>query len=212
MFQGATESVFYVYLKRIVKKIWEFLSLKMARNIINKLFQDQKALFPEDQFVSMKDWKELVSRLDHIQVQTESNQEKMNLLYSKVTQWLNRAREKIDAVSKAQREMDLTVKDMFKTWEEKLLNWVQPEQRKEDQKRIMSLMSRHSQFIQSYNQQIDAVKNALSKNEYQVYQLLEQMRSIRAEMGLLSRKGSLKTKAPTADFNKESSPHFDLFS
>lgn len=185
----------------------------MARKIIDKLFQSQKAHFPEEQFVSMKDWKDLVSRLDQIQMQVESGQEKMNSMYSKITQWLNRTREKIEAVSKAQREMDAESKDMFKKWEEKLLNLVQPEQRKDDQKRIMSLMRSHSQFIQSYSKQIDTVKNAVSKNEYQVYQLLEQMRGIRVEMGLIGRERSVNTKDLTEeDFDRESSSPLDLFS
>lgn len=161
----------------------------MARKIIDQLFPKQNNLSSgvDNDFVSLKDWKILVSRLDRTQSQVESCNEKMDIMYSKVMQWLRRVREKIDAVSKNQEEMNSITTKMFKDWEQKLLDWVQPEQRKEDQKRVMSLMQRHSQFIQSYNKQIDTVKNAVSKNEYQVYQLLEQMRTIRVEMDLISR-------------------------
>ena len=161
----------------------------MARKIIDQLFQNQGDASKEEgnTFVSLKDWKILVSRMDHTQTQVESCNEKMNLMYSKVMQWLSRIREKLDAVSKTQKEMDSETKQMFQQWEEKILNWVQPEKRKEDQMRIMNLMQRHSQFIQSYDKQIDSVKSALSKSEYQVYQLLEQIRTIRVEMDLINR-------------------------
>ena len=83
-------------------------------------------------------------------------------------QWLNRIREKLETVSKTQKEMDLETKKTFKLLEEKVLNWVQPDKRKEEQRRVMGLMQRHSQFIQSYDKQIHSVKGALSKNEYQI--------------------------------------------
>ena len=168
----------------------------MPRKIIDQLFpkQDDLSKKEESKFVSLKDWKILVSRLDRMQAQVESCNEKMGVMYSKVMQWLSRVREKLDAVSKNQNEMDSRTKQMFKDWKKKLFDWVQPEQRKEDQKRVMDLMQRHSQFIQSYSKQIDEVKNAVSKNEYQVYQLLEQMRTIRVEMDLINRSQQMTGK------------------
>ncbi len=137
-------------------------------------------------FVSVKDWKTLISRLDRIQAQVESCNEKADVLYSRVMKWLGRMKEKLSTVSKTQQELDSTTKQAFKQWEEKILNWVQPDQRKEDQRKIMDLMHHHSQFIQSYDQQMDSVKKALSKNEYQLYQLLEQMRTVRVEIDLMN--------------------------
>ena len=161
----------------------------MARKIVGKLFEKHPDSSEEEksQFVSLKDWKDLVSRLDRTQTQVELCNEKMRLTYSKVMQWLSRVREKMDTVSKSQKEMDVMTKEMFEQWEKKMLDWVQPEQRKEDQRRVMDLMHRHSQFIQSYTKQLDAVKKSVSKNEYQVYQLLEQMRTVRVEMDLINR-------------------------
>ena len=173
----------------------------MARKIIDQLFprkNDSSVTKEENKFVSLKEWKILVSRLDHTQAQIDTCSEKVNVMYSKVMQWFSRVRERLDAVSKNQKEMDLVTKQMFKEWEEKLLNLVQPEQRKEDQKRVMDLMQRHSQFIQSYSQQIDAVKKAVSKNEYQVYQLLEQMRTIRVEMELINRSYQMAEKGSSS--------------
>ena len=168
----------------------------MARKIIDQLFSNQKDVSNEEgnKFVSLKDWKALMFRLDHTQAQVESCNEKMNLMYSKVMQWLSRVREKLDAVSKNQEEMNSMTKQTFREWEKKLLDWVQPEQRKDDQKRVMDLMQRHSQFIQSYSKQIDSVKSAVSKNEYQVYQLLEQMRTVRVEMDLINRSQQINRK------------------
>ncbi len=180
----------------------------MARKIMDQLFPRQNNLSTteeENKFVSLKEWKTLVSRLDRTQAQVETCNEKMSVMYSKVMQWLSRVREKLDAVSKNQKEMDSTTKQMFKDWEEKLFNLVQPEQRKEDQKRVMDLMQRHSQFIQSYSQQIDAVKNAVSKNEYQVYQLLEQMRTMRIEMELINRSYQMAEKRSSANVGSFSS-------
>ena len=111
-------------------------------------------------------------------------------------------------MSKAQESADREAKKVFKTWEEKILNWVQPEQRKEDQRKVMDLMSRHSQFIQSYDKQIDSVKKALSKNEYQLYQLLEQIKTVRVEMDMLNRHQSSDVRSspysshsPSSDLN-----------
>lgn len=186
----------------------------MSRKIIDKLFQNQKALPPEEnQFVSMKDWKAMVSRLESVQAQVGSCNEKISFMYSKVMRWLNQVREKTDKISKIQKEMDSATKNMFKEWEKKLVNFVQPEQRKEDQKRVMDLMRRHSQFIQSYSKQINSIQSALSKNEYQVYQLLEQMRSVRVEIDLINREKRTKKKFPSFTLQEEeASLYSDLFS
>ncbi len=183
----------------------------MARKIIDKLFPHQSVLSEESHLVSMKDWKDLVSRVDHIQTQIESNHETINAIYSKVSKWMELMRDKINAVSNTQAEMDSATKNMFKEWEAKLLNWVQPEQRKEDQRRIMDLMRRHSQFIQSYSLQIDSVKKTLSKNEYQMYQLLEQMRSMRIELDFINSE-KRNTKARNSGSNQEVGSYSDLFS
>lgn len=182
----------------------------MARKIIDQLFPNQKDASAEEEnkFVSLKDWKVLISRLDCTQVQVESCNEKMRLMHSKVMQWLSRVREKLDAVSKNQEEMDSMTKEMFRQWEEKLLNWVQPEQRKEDQKRVMDLMQRHSQFIQSYSKQIDAVKNVVSKNEYQLFQLLEQMRTVRVEIDLINRNQQINRNNSSSNPGLYSSAEF----
>ena len=160
----------------------------MARKIIDKLFEkaEESSIGKKDPVISLEDWKNVVSRLDRTQIQVEACQEKMNLMYSKVMQWLNRIREKLETVSKTQKEMDLETKKTFKLLEEKVLHWVQPDKRKEEQRRVMDLMQRHSQFIQSYDKQIHSIKGALSKNEYQIYQLLEQIRVMRIEMNLMN--------------------------
>ena len=160
----------------------------MARKIIDKLFAkaEESSAEKSDLFISLEDWKNVVSRLDRTQVQVETCQEKMNLMYSKVMQWLNRIREKLETVSKTQKEMDFETKKTFKLLEEKVLNWVQPDKRKEEQRRVMDLMQRHSQFIQSYDKQVHSIKGTLSKNEYQIYQLLEQIRVVRIEMNLMN--------------------------
>lgn len=160
----------------------------MARKIVDKLFEkvEESSTEKNDHFISLEDWKNVVSRLDRTQIQVEACQEKMNLMYSKVMQWLNLIREKLETVSKTQKEMDLETKNTFKLLEEKVLNWVQPDKRKEEQRRVMGLMQRHSQFIQSYDKQVHSIKGALSKNEYQIYQLLEQIRVMRIEMNLMN--------------------------
>lgn len=160
----------------------------MARKIIDKLFEKEKesSIGKKGPIISLEDWKNVVSRLDRTQIQVEACQEKMNLMYSKVMQWLNRIREKLEVVSKTQKEMDLETKKTFQGLEEKVLNWVQPDKRKEEQRRVMDLMQRHSQFIQSYDKQINSIKGSLSKNEYQIYQLLEQIRVMRIEMNLMN--------------------------
>ena len=161
----------------------------MSRKIIDKLFPVSKDSSQEEEntFVSIKEWKILVSRLDLMQSQVRSGNEKMNLMYSKMMYWLNCVRKKLEAVSKTQKETDLETKKLLKTWTEKIQDLVQPEKRKEDQRKVMDLMQRHSQFIQSYDKQIGVVKKALSKNEYQLYQLLEQIRTLRVEMDILNR-------------------------
>ncbi len=170
----------------------------MARKIIDQLFKEPGGLSSESKqqeateeamFVSMKDWKILMSRLDNTQAQVSSCDEKVNFMYSKVMKWLGQVREKLSAVSKMQAEADSHLKQNFKAWEKRVLDWVQPHQRKEDQRKVMDLMHRHSQFIQSYDKQVDAVKKALSKNEYEIYRVLEQMRTLRVEMDLINREG-----------------------
>ena len=177
----------------------------MGRKIIDQLFQSQpdSSRVEENQFVSIKDWKALVSRLDHTQAQVHSCNEKMSLMYSKVMYWLSCVRKKLEVVSKTQEETDVETKKLFKQLEEKVMNWVQPEQRKEDQRRVMDLMQRHSQFIQSYDKQIDSVKKTLSKNEYQLYQLLEQIRTLRVEMDILNRHQTSASSLPSSHLNRE---------
>ncbi len=180
----------------------------MARKIIDKLFPSQKNSSPKEDshvmYVSFKDWKDLVSRLDRTQVQVEACNEKMDLIYSKVMKWLGRTREKLSSLSETQKELDSTTKQTFKKWEEKILSWVQPEMRKEDQRRVMDLMRRNSQFVQSYGKEMDSLKKALSKNEYQLYQLLEQMRTVRIEMDLVNRQQTTSQTRPTSSHLKES--------
>ena len=167
----------------------------MARKIVDKLFKkaEESSTEKPDHFISLEDWKNVVSRLDRTQIQVETCQEKMNLMYSKVMQWLNCIREKLETVSKTQKEMDSETKKTFKLLEEKVLNWVQPDKRKEEQRRVMDLMQRHSQFIQSYDKQVNSIKGTLSKNEYQIYQLLEQIRVMRIEMNLSQQQNAPST-------------------
>ena len=170
----------------------------MARKIIDKLFEKAESSSKEkkDWCISLEDWKAVVSRLDHTQIQVRSCQEKMNLMYSKVMKWLGCIRERLENVSKTQKEMDLETKKTFKLLEEKVVNWVQPDKKKEEQRRVMDLMQRHSQFIQSYDKQINSIKGALSKNEYQIYQLLEQIRVLRIEMNLMDQQKKADDSPP----------------
>ena len=166
----------------------------MARKIIDKLFKEPGGVGlcsdseqKEAMFVSMKDWKTLMSRVDSTQAQVSACDEKVNFMYGKVMKWLGQIREKLSAVSKMQAEADASLKQNFRAWEKRVLDWVQPHQRKEDQRKVMDLMHRHSQFIQSYDKQVDTVKKALSKNEYEIYRALEQMRTMRVELDLINR-------------------------
>ena len=163
----------------------------MARKIIDTLFSrsENVSLKENDNtmYISLKDWKALMSRLDRTEGQVKACNEKLDLIYSKVMKWLSRIREKLSSLSETQKDLDSTTKQVFKEWEEKILSWVQPEQRKEDHRKFMDLMDRNSQFIQSYGKEVDSIKKALSKNEYQLYQLLEQMRTVRIEMDLINR-------------------------
>ena len=183
----------------------------MARKVIDKLFKHQeKASLKENNdtmYVSLKDWKTLVSRLDRTQAQVDSCNEKMDFIYSKVMKWLSRIREKLSTISETQKELDSSTKQTFKKWEEKILSWVQPEQRKEDQRKVMDLMHRNSQFIQSYDKQMDSIKKTLSKNEYQLYQLLEQMRTVRVEMDLINRQQQINQN-PSPSTRLQETSHF----
>ncbi|MDE0118988.1 MAG: hypothetical protein OXM55_03145 [Bdellovibrionales bacterium] len=186
----------------------------MARKIIDKLFPPPENFSPKEDsdvmYVSLKDWKTLVSRLDRTQAQVEACNEKLDLIYSKVMKWLSRIREKLSSLSEKQKELDSTTKQAFQKWEEKILNWVQPEQRKEDQRRVMDLMHRNSQFIQSYGKEMDSLKKALSKNEHQLYQLLEQMRTVRIEMDLINRHQQREQTRSTSSHLEESAYSSDL--
>ena len=162
----------------------------MGRKIIEQVFSVNPPSSEEGQetlSISAKDWKALVSRLDCMQEQNKAQQEKINVVYSKTVKWLNRVRDKLDAVSKMQAQMEQEAKKLFTRYEEKLLNIVQPEQRKEDRKILLDLMHRHTQFIQSYDKKLGFVKNDVSKNEYQLYQLLERLRTVRAELDVINR-------------------------
>jgi len=159
----------------------------MARKIVDTLFQKQNDSATEESkmYISMKDWKYLLSRLEHTENQIDTYNKKVDSMYSKIMQWMERMREKIDSLSKSQKKLNATSNKMFQEWEQKILSWIQPEQRKEDQRKVMDLMQRHSQFIMSYDKELNQVKKTLSKNDYQIYQMLEQIRSIRIEMDIV---------------------------
>ena len=141
--------------------------------------------------LSLKDWQELLSRVDQIQLKLESSNEKVNMLYSKIMGWLGQVREKWSTVSKAQKDMELAMKDLRVEWERKWKQELEPDRRKADQKRIMSLLQTHSQFMQSYDKHLESLKSALSKNEYQLYQVKEWIRTLRVELDLINQKPSL---------------------
>ena len=164
----------------------------VARKIIDQLFQKQNVEKEATEFVTLKDWKVLISRLDQTQAQVETCSEKVATMYSKVMQWLSKVRGRLDQVSQNQEQLQKETKEMFEEWKAK---WGQPEERKEDQRRMMDLMQRHTQFLQSYNKEIDAVKKSVSKNEYQVYQLLEQMRTVSVELDLINQRRQQQTKS-----------------
>ena len=69
----------------------------------------------------------------------------------------------------------------------------------------MDLMHRNTQFIQSYDKQLDSIKKVLSKNEYQLYQMLEQMRTIRVEMDLINRHQQMNQNPPSSARPQETS-------
>ena len=71
----------------------------MGRKIIDQLFPSSplSSEKEEDRFVSLKEWKALVSRLDHTQAQMRSSHEKMNLMYSKMMHWLSGVKKKAGA-------------------------------------------------------------------------------------------------------------------
>ena len=123
----------------------------MARKIINKLFKNQENPPLKENnaamYVSINDWKSLVSRLDRTQAQVESCNEKIDFVYSKVMKWLNQIRKKLSAISHTQKELDIQTKQTLKKWEEKILSWVQPEQRKRRSKKSNGLnASQHSVY------------------------------------------------------------------
>ena len=140
---------------------------------------------------SLKDWQELLLRVDQMQLKLESSNEKVNMLYSKIMGWLGQVREKWSTVSKAQKDMELAMKDLRVEWERKWKQELEPDRRKADQKRMMSLLQTHSQFMQSYDKHLDSLKSALSKNEYQLYQVKEWVRTLRVELDLINQKPSL---------------------
>lgn len=163
----------------------------MNRKINSQLFENTIEQDPAQQQkvqLSLKDWKEVISRLNQTQLQVESCHEKINTMYSRLVGWLTRITKKIDDVSEARQKLESSTYDLFQQWEKKVLDWVKPEQRREDQRHVTDLMHRHSQFIQGYGQNLETLKKSMSKNEYHISQLLSEIRNFRLEMDLVKRR------------------------
>ncbi len=161
----------------------------MNRKIKSQLFENAAERESTQQKVqlSLKDWKEVISRLNQTQLQVESCHEKINTMYSRLVGWLTRITTKIDEVSQARQKLESATHNLFQQWEKKVLGWVKPEQRQEDQRHVVDLMHRHSQFIQGYGQNLDTLKKSMSRNEYHISQLLSEIRNFRLEMDLVKR-------------------------
>ena len=161
----------------------------MNRKIKSQLFENAAERESTQQKVqlSLKDWKEVISRLNQTQLQVESCHEKINTMYSRLVGWLTRITTKIDEVSQARQKLESATHNLFQQWEKKVLDWVKPEQRQEDQRHVVDLMHRHSQFIQGYGQNLDTLKKSMSRNEYHISQLLSEIRNFRLEMDLVKR-------------------------
>ena len=70
----------------------------MGRKIIKQLFDDSNTVTEQETItLSLKDWKELMSRLDHLQAQVSNCNEKTERVYLKMISWLLQVKKKLDA-------------------------------------------------------------------------------------------------------------------
>ncbi len=181
----------------------------MSREIKEHLFNNTNEPDPSSQWVklSTKDWKEVLSRIDQIQSQVESCSEKIHVMYSRLVDWLSRIKEKVDHVSKAHQKLESSTQQILNQWEQKIMHILQPQQKREDQRRMADLMHRHSQFMQSYDGQLDLLKKSISRNEYHITQMLEEMKSLQFEMNFVKNKSPSKQSSekisspPSSDAN-----------
>lgn len=161
----------------------------MNRQIKTNLFkQSTPQETPSQTQLSTKDWKNIHTRLNHNQQQLETCQETMNSMYSKLMNYFSRMTKKIDEATQNKQKLEAETQKLIQKMEKKLSNWYQPEQRAEEQRHITSLMHRHNQFIQSYEKNLEALKKAVSRNEYQISELISEIRNFRLELDLMKRK------------------------
>ncbi len=162
----------------------------MARKIMDQLFRknaSKKNLkAPEQISISLEDWRDFLSRIDRIQSQLDSCNEKTDFLYAKVLNWLTLMRKKLNAMSKNQKELESATHHTLQQMEQKIQHWLEPEKTKQTQKNTMELMHRHSQFIRSYDKNLHSLSKCMSKNEYQIYQLSAQVRAMQIELDAMN--------------------------
>ena len=156
----------------------------MAREIINQLFEqtscDTKAT-EEDFKCSLKDWKDLTSRMDQMQRQIQFCGERTDTLYSKVINWMSHIKDKVEIVSQTHQKLSVATQQLEETFQKQKQETSVHIQ--SEHKKTMSALQKYSQFIKNYEESLNNLKHSLSKNKHQMLQLLGEINLLHMEMG-----------------------------
>ena len=155
----------------------------MAREIINQLFDKNQAIKNQSEVnfqLSVKEWKELTARIDKTQLQIQAHDEKIDTLYSKFINWMKKIKDKVDTLSNACKASDTALKE---------LKHILQKQKQETSKQIQSehektvnVLKQYNQFIQNYDENLNTVKDSISKNKRKMLQLLGEINVLHMEM------------------------------
>ncbi len=140
---------------------------------------------PSAPYFSLSDLKEILSRLDQMQHEIESCNNKTHTMYLRLVDWLNRMKDKIDQSHKTQQEWKSSIEDMLSQWKKQFLTFKSQASNTENQRRMSDLMHRHSQFIQGYGKSLDTLKKAISRNEYHIAGLMGDVKTFRLELDFI---------------------------
>lgn len=156
----------------------------MAREIIHQLFEkssSNKESTDKDFKCSLKDWKNMVSRMDQMQRQIQFYGERTDTVYSKVITWMNRIKDKVENLSKAHQKVSIATQQLEDTFQRQRQETSEHIQSKH--KKTMDMLQNNSQFIKNYEENLNNVKHSLSQSKHQMLQLLSEINLLHMEIG-----------------------------